>query len=90
MAEVGTGANHPGEGEGALVGEALVAAALAFGGDPEEVGADAELAIGGDVVPGELVVDVGDTAHQGDVEVGGGAVVGVVVFVAPSAGDGVP
>ena len=92
-AEVGAEAEHPGEGDVGFVGVVECAAggagAFAFAGDHHHVGADAEFTIGGDVVP-EFVVEVADTGHDGDVEVGGGGVVVVHVLVAPGAADHIP
>ena len=90
--EVGAEAEHPREGGAGLIGEveeAVVVEGLAFAGDEHHVGTDTELTIGGDVVP-ELVVEVADTGHDGDVEVGRGGVVVVHVFVTPGAADHVP
>ena len=92
-AEVGTGAEHPRHGEAGVIGIVVDAVVLrsgfAFGGNPQHVSAHAEFGIGGDVVP-QLVVEVADTGHEGDVEVGGGGEVLVEVFVVPRAADGVP
>ena len=92
-AKVSTEAEHPGEGGvrfvGVVEGAAGGASAFTFAGNHHQVGADTEFTIGGDVVP-KFVIEVADTGHDGDVEVGGGCVVGVHVLVAPGAANHVP
>ena len=94
VAEVGAEADGEGEGAAGLIGQlgvvGLVDGEGAFLGDEEEVGAQAEFDIGGDVVP-EFVVEVADAHLDGDVEVGGGAFgAGLGVVLAEVGADGVP